>query len=415
MPALPGCPFSRSVQRVNRDATIRTAFNRRVLLGGGLALGLAGCGGGGDDDPTAVPEAAPSATVEAVPTQPVIGSPVAGYTDPARWTGRTLNVAGWGGDIQSAQEATYFDPFATDTGAEVQVKKADFDRLKEQVDAEEVVWDVLTLPAEDALLLSRTNYLEAIDFTVVDKTSLVPEIVLQYALGSDFFSTVIVYPANAEVVPGTWADFWTVGQIPEDGTIALADTRTLRRSPIGTLEFALIADGVAMRDLYPLDLERAFASLEKIRAYVVAWYEDGKQPIELLLAEQAVMGSAWNVRAWQLGVTPQIGTTWQGGMLSADMWVVPRGAPNKDVAMDFINYATRAIPNANFARMVPYGPVNLDSPALLDEERLLELPTAPTNMAAQFIQNWAWWADNSEAVTTRFENWLLTEPESTPE
>jgi putative spermidine/putrescine transport system substrate-binding protein len=344
----------------------------------------------------------------------VIGSPVPGYTDNTRWAGRTLNVAGWGGDIQAAQGVAYFDPFATDTGADVQVKKADMDRLKEQVDAEEVVWDVLTLPAEDALALARTNYLEPIDFAVVDKTALVPEIVLQYAVGADFFSTVIVYPAGSERPPASWADFWNVGPPEEDGSIALADTRTLRRSPIGTLEFALIADGVAMADLYPLDLERAFASLEKIRNNVVAWYEDGKQPIELIIAEQAAMGSAWNVRAWQLGVPTAIGTTWQGGMLSADMWVVPRGAPNKDVAMDFINYATRAIPSANFARIVPYGPVNLDSPGLLDEERLLELPTAPANMAAQFIQNWTWWAHNSEAVTTRFEDWLLTEPEATP-
>ena len=262
--------------------------------------------------------------------------------------------------------------------------------------------------------MSRANYLEPIDFTVVDKTALVPEIVLQYAAGSDFFSTVMVYPASAPFMPANWSEFWTVGPLAEDGTIALADTRTLRRSPIGTLEFALLADGVAMVELYPLDLERAFASLERIRANVVAWYEDGKQPIELILAEQAAMGSAWNVRAWQLGVTTEVGTTWHGGMLSADMWVVPRGAPNKDVAMDFINYATRAIPSANFARIVPFGPVNLDSPPLLDDERLLVLPTAPANMTAQFIQNWAWWADNSEAVTTRFEDWLLTEPEATP-
>ena len=77
--------------------------------------------------------------------------------------------------------------------------------------------------------------------------------------------------------------------------------------------------------------------------------------------------------------------------------------------------ATRAIPSANFSRLVPFGPVNLEAPPLLDPERLKEMPSAPENFAVQFIQNWVWWADNVDAVTQRFEDWLLTKPESSPE
>ena len=116
-----------------------------------------------------------------------------------------------------------------------------------------------------------------------------------------------------------------------------------------------------------------------------------------------------------IGVTTEIGTQWHGGMLSADMWVVPKGAPNKDLAMDFVNFATRAIPSANFARLVPFGPVNTESPPLLDPDRLKEMPTAPENFSAQFVQNWAWWADNQESMTQRFEDWLLSKPQSSPE
>jgi hypothetical protein len=52
---------------------------------------------------------------------------------------------------------------------------------------------------------------------------------------------------------------------------------------------------------------------------------------------------------------------------------------------------------------------------LLDPERLKEMPSAPENFDVQFVQNWVWWADNIEAVTQRFEDWLLTKPESSPE
>jgi putative spermidine/putrescine transport system substrate-binding protein len=64
---------------------------------------------------------------------------------------------------------------------------------------------------------------------------------------------------------------------------------------------------------------------------------------------------------------------------------------------------------------VPYGPVNRESAQFLDEDRLSEIPTSPANLPRQFIQNWAWWADNGVAITERFEDWLLTEPEGTPD
>lgn len=397
------------------DNLVNTRTTRRALLAGGFAFTVAGCGGNDDTEPT-VPDLPPTSTAEAIPTQPPIGSPVAGYANPSKWTGRTLNIAGWGGDIEDAQGTAFFDPFRLATGATVQVKKADLDRFREQVDAEDVTWDVLALPAEDALTLARTNYLEPIDFDVVVKTSLVPEIVLQYSVGAAFFSTIIAYPADRQTPPRDWREFWNVSPLESpDSEVRPEDLRTLRRSPVGTLEFALLADGVTMADLYPLDLERAFASLDRIRGYVIDWYEDGKQPIELIVADQVAMASAWNVRAWQLGVTTEIGTQWNGGMLSADMWAVPRGAPNKDLAMDYINFATRAIPSANFARLVPFGPVNQESSALLDPERLKVMPTAPEHFDSQFIQNWAWWADNGEAITLRFEDWLLTEPPTSPE
>ena len=395
--------------------TTRNGVSRRGLLAGGLSVVLAGCGG--DDDPPPVDfTLPPTLTTEPVATQEPIGSPVAGYGDPAKWSGRTLNLASWGGQIEEAQTTAFFEPFEMATSATVQINTADLGRLKEQVDAEDVSWDVLTLPADDALALARTGYLEPIDFAVVDKSPLVPEIVLQHAVGEAFYSTVIVYPGDSPKPPAGWTDFWSVTARESPGDPILPeDVRTLRRSPVGTLEFALLADGVLMGELYPLDLERAFASLDRIRDYVIAWYEDGKQPIELVVADQVAMASAWNVRAWQLGVTTEIGTQWNGGMLTADMWVIPRGAPNREIAMDFINFSTRAIPSANFARLVPFGPVNQEASALLDPDRLREMPTAPQNFESQFIQNWAWWADNGVAVTERFEDWLLTEVPASPE
>jgi putative spermidine/putrescine transport system substrate-binding protein len=406
------------------DPRVIKLNRRRVIsLAGaaGLSSVLAGCRGSGSGaTKTPVTPQSPTATatvtstetpvLTATATQETISTPVPGYTDPQKWAGRGLTIAAWGGDYQDAQKRAFFDPFSHDTNASIQLKIADTARMMDQVDQGSVSWDAITFPMEEVLSLARANYLEPIDYAVIDKTPLFPEIALQYGVGADFFSTVIVYPPGSDQVPQSWVDFWDVpplvpGQEPDPMTL-----RALRHHPVGTLEFALLADGVEMANLYPLDIERAFQSLNKIRDHVTVWYEDGKQPVELVIAGQVGMASAWNVRPWQLGVGDQVRFEWYGGMLSADAWVVPRGAPNKDVAMDFINYATRAVPSANFGRLVPFGPVNTDSLALLRTSRAEMLPTSPVNRSVQFFQNWNWWADNLDLITDQFEDWLLTEP-----
>ena len=383
-------------------------LSRRALLGAMPIAVVAACGG--DDDkpaqPTETPTLEPTPEPESTATQEPIGSPVASYDDPTKWAGRNLTFAGWGGEYQDAQEEALLAPFTAATGAGIQIKVGELDRLRLQVDEQQVSWDLLTLPAEEVLVLGRQGYLEPIDYSIVEKSVVQPEVTLQYGVGAAYFSTVIAYQ-RADSAPSGWPAFWNVTPLDDGAVPDTAQARALRRSPVGTLEFALLADGVPLTDLYPIDLERALASLDRIRGNVLVWYEDSKQPVELLIADQVSMASAWNVRPWQLGVADDIRVQWNGGMLSADVWVVPKGAPNADVAMDLINYATRSVPAANFSRLVPYGPVNPGALSLLRPERLADLPTAPANLERQFVQNWAWWADNVEAVTLRFEDWLL--------
>lgn len=387
-------------------ADAKRKITRRVLIGGAASaalLGLTACEIPGSNDSNAPPTPTPPPTMTPIPTQPAIASPVPGYLDSNRWKGRTLTVASWGSDYQDAQAHAFFDPFAKATGADVQQKIADLNRLKKQVDSNAVSWDVVDVPTEEVLPLSRGNYLTPIDFKVVDRTLLFDSVVMQYGVGIGFYSTVICYAATATVAPSGWPDFWNLAKFT--GGRAL-DGRT----PEGTLEFALLADGVGLDDLYPLDVDRAFASLDKIKPDVTVWYEDGKQPSELVASTQVTLASTWNVRADAPDVQGKVKLQWNGGMLAADSWVIPRGSANADVAMDFINFATRAVPSANFSRLFPFGPINKNAFQLLVPDRVAILPNSEPNRAVQFVQGWNWWADNRDEVTDRFKNWLLEKP-----
>ena len=391
-------------------------MSRRSLMAGGLALAVAGCSPLGNDDdaedPTPEPESLefPEATqAPPTPTQPPIASPVPGYLDPERWFGRSLVVASAGvGEYLDALTAAFFDPFAEATGATVRHQAFGRDgitNLIDQVENEETIWDVVLVPTGAVLPLAQQQYLEPIDYAIVDPSSLYQEAAMQHGVGGMFYSTVMVSATVVDDDPESWGEFWNLD--------LFAGTRALRRHPIGTLEFALLADGVAAEDLYPIDGPRAFDALDQIRD-ATTFYEDSKLPVELVRTGQVGLASAWNIRTVLPDVASLVDVHWQNGMISADSWAVPRGADNLDVAMSFINFATRAVPSANFSRYQPFGPANKDAFALLRDDIVESLPTAPQNIDLQFFENWSYWADNGEQLVEQFEDWLLN-PIASPE
>ncbi|MCA9835143.1 MAG: extracellular solute-binding protein [Thermomicrobiales bacterium] len=386
------------------------SLTRRSLLVGAAALPLAltACG---SDEP-----AAPVATETPVPTQAPptptmepVASPVPGYQDTGRWDGRKLTIATAGvSEFLDALTTCFFDAFAADTGCTVEHSSFDREGVESvisQVESGEIEWDVVLMPSSQVLQLSNAGVLAAIDYDVVNGDSLYPELMMQHGVGAMLYSTTMVYSVSVETPPTGWADFWDLSLY--DGT------RALRRTPVGTLEFALLADGVKLADLYPLDIERAFSVLESIRTATM-FYEDSKQPVELVRTGQVGLASAWTVRTTLPDVASLVNPVWNGGMISADAWVTPRGSANADVAMSFINYATRAVPTANFSGMQPFGPVNKGAFELLRDDIAPSLPNSPEHLEVQFFENWSFWRDRREDLTARFEEWLLNPPEATP-
>jgi putative spermidine/putrescine transport system substrate-binding protein len=113
-------------------------------------------------------------------------------------------------------------------------------------------------------------------------------------------------------------------------------------------------------------------------------------------------------------IAATVSITWNGGMISADSWAIPRGAENTDVAMSFLNFATRAIPTANFSLLQPYGPVNKDALKMLPASVLASIPNSVERLPLQFFENFAYWNERREQLTAQFEDWWLNPP-ATPE
>lgn len=304
----------------------------------------------------------------------------------------------WGGTTQDAQKAAWADKFTEKTGIKVlQDGPTDYGKIKAMVEAKGVTWDVVDVEGDYAAQAGKSGMLEKLDFSVIDKSKLDPRFVTDYSVGSFYYSFVIGCNADAvQACPKSWGDLFDVAKFPGKRTF-------YKWSAPGVIEAALLADGVPADKLYPLDLDRAFKKLDTIKSDIV-WWSGGAQSQQLLASAEAPFGSVWNGRMTALkasGVNAE--TSWEQNITAADSLVVPKGAKNKDAAMQFIALATSAQAQADMAKATGYAPVNVESAKLMDADVAKTLPDQQT--ASQVNADMSYWADNRDAIGERWYAW----------
>lgn len=324
----------------------------------------------------------------------------------AKGASNKLVYSGWGGAYQDAVREAILQPFTKATGIEVVEIKIGptIAHVKAQVQSKNVEWDVAELEAPDMLRGKQEALLEKIDLSRIDTKDLVKEAIDEAGIGAIVFSTVlaysaVIYPAG-KPHPKGWAAFWDVKKWP--GRRFLQDQVKLN------LEFALMADGAPKDKLYPLDVERAFKSLNRIKPHIAVWWKKGAQPPQLLTDREADLGSSWNGRIttekWK-GAPMDV--EWEEGIAQYQYYSIPKGAPNREAALRFIDFAIKPQRQARSAELVPYGPTNRKAIALIDKKKAPDLPTYPGNLKRQVSFNEEWWLKNEEALIKRWEAWKL--------
>ena len=211
-----------------------------------------------------------------------------------------------------------------------------------------------------------------------------------YGIVANYYSAAIAYSSkkySKDNHPNTWADVWDVKKFPGP-RILPAGTY-----PVKPNEVALIADGVPVDKLYPLDLERSYNSLSKIRPYVAKWATTGAMAPQAFVDGEAEVGLCANGRLAALKKQgAAVDYTWNQAMLMCDYYVIPKGAKNRDNAVKLLEFMNRAEPSAEIMRLLPYGVHNREALKMLPQEIVVELPTYEPNLKQQFRLNSQSWA-----------------------
>lgn len=305
-------------------------------------------------------------------------------------------MATGGGKLEDVYRKTVYEPWKKKTGAEIITTANEGARLKAMVEQKNVEWDLIQGPAEAMIVYGQNGLLEPIDYSVVDRTKMMKGTAHDTFVVTDLAAYNVAW--NTDNVksdpPKNWSDLFA-----HDGRISLW------KKPFQTLEAALLADGVALDKLYPLDLDRAFKSLDKVKSKLV-WWDRGAQCAQLLIDGEVDAGSVWNGRVYQpkLSGAP-VDYTLNQAVLVSDAWAVPKGAPHKKEAMEMIAFELSPKVQADFARNIPYGPVNPDALGLLDDKTKASLPKLDDNSVLLDVE---YWAKHSDKVVERFNEWLLS-------
>jgi putative spermidine/putrescine transport system substrate-binding protein len=316
-------------------------------------------------------------------------------------------MASYGGSYNENLQKAWISPFQRETSIKVTLgENASLALLKAQVQAGSGLWDIIELTGSEYEVASKQGLLEAYDYNAIDASRIAAFAKKPYGIKYALYIFVMAWDRNKipdDQAPTTWKEFWDTQRYHTKRSL-------LAQMSVGTiLEAALLADGVALDKVYPIDVDKALRSLDKLGWQNIIWHNTNQEPIQQLTSGEVALASSWNGRvipAQRSGAN--IGYTPNQGLVSGDYLGIVKGAPHKDAAMKLVNYmVSNAQGSAEFMKLTGYATPNSDALKLLPAEIADKLPTSEKLSGKVLVGDDNWWLNSLDNVNTKFKEWQL--------
>jgi putative spermidine/putrescine transport system substrate-binding protein len=365
--------------------------HRQKALPLGLAatavLLLAGCGGAGGAAPAEIDLGSGPAT--------------AGTVKAGALEGVDMTFASYGGIYQDGQMAAAVTPFSKESGARVLSDgPMEYAKVQAQVESNNVTWDVVDTDSNWAAGQCG-KLLQKLDYTIIDKTNIPKGLASDCYVPAMQYANVMVYNKDKfSNAPTTWADFFDTKKYPGKRAVQGNDAGA------GLFEGALIADGVAPKDLYPLDIDRALKKLDTIKDSLVYW-TTGAQSQQMLEAKEVDMAVVWSGRAFgAVENGAPFEPAWNTGVVVMDVLGVPAGAKNPKASMALINYYLGKEQQEKLTVETSYSPAHVEAKPQVNENGRKFLITEPEIADKTLVSDFAWWGENYTDVLGKYTAWV---------
>ncbi|GAA3949035.1 ABC transporter substrate-binding protein [Microbacterium soli] len=313
----------------------------------------------------------------------------------------TLTFASYGGPLQDQQIIAWEEPYMElhDNVDFINTSPSDPAQIQAMVEAGKPTWDVADISPYFATEFCGV-YLEELDLNI-DRSQFEEETIGECGMPAERFGLLFLYNIDTygDAPPTRTADFFDLEKFP--------GKRALTSSPRdGMLETALLASGVAPDDLYPLDVDRALETWEGVRDDTIFAANNGAL-LQLIVDGQVDMALIVTGRAAAaIEEGANFAPVWDTTVTNYAVLVVPKGSPNKEEAMRFIEFATSVEPAAEFAELSTTAPSNLEAvPEYTELQSMLDV-FGPANTGSRVAMDATWWSQNYSEMTDRFNTWL---------
>ena len=334
-----------------------------------------------------------------------------------------LTVVSFGGSYAKACVEGYHKPFEQETGIKIRLEdyNGELAQLRAQVEAGNVIWDVIDMDGPQVVIACDEGLIEPIDDLelppspdgIPAQEDFAEGTLRDCGVGGVFYATMVAYhPASFsnDNQPSRIEDFFDIENFP--------GRRGVHRNPQGVLEIALMGDGVEPGNVFELlrteaGVQRAFDSLGRIKDQIV-WWEAGAQPPQMLADREVSMAIAWNGRIFnaQMLEDQPFKIMWDGRVVGTGGLTIVSGAPNYENAKQFVEFAARAESQAGVASYIAYSPVRksgfamVGNHAITGKPMLPHMPTNPDHGGRELQMDDEFWVDHRDEIVERFTAWL---------
>lgn len=321
-----------------------------------------------------------------------------------------LTIGGWGGTINKQTNISYLQPYKAAGGSSAvfdNAPAAQLARIQAQNRSGNVTWDVVdSIGADGAWPLWEEGLLEPLPADLKEHLVEVlgPRKVTDFGFTHANIAHVIACNMDkVDVCPKTMEEFFDVENFPGK-----------RMFPgVGPLTAAVLAQsamGVPAEEIEnePPDLDAIFAKLDEVKPAVEVFFTSGDQQEQIMRSGEADMGIMWSGRAYAVkagGMNLEV--NWDGGVYEPSYWAAVKGGPNTEAAFALMKWiADNAEGQAEWAEALHYSVPNPDALELVPAETQAELADTPENFERIVTPNYQWYAENTEELNTRFQDWV---------
>ncbi|MFJ6654363.1 PotD/PotF family extracellular solute-binding protein [Microbacterium sp. NPDC091313] len=307
--------------------------------------------------------------------------------------------ADFGGPTNESRQVAYFDGFVDDTGVDVVSSSIEDAVYYPMLEGEDGDYDVFQVSTAD--ILAYPDHIQEIPADA--QGDLIDEKLRPYVVGGFYIGIAQGWLTDtyADGGPQNWKDFFDTEKYP--------GKRAWPGSPgffDGSYEIALLADGVAPEDLYPLDLERATKKLDSIRDDLV-FYQSYPEVQQLLSSGSAaiavsVTGQFKALQNSGLDVTVQ----WNQAFQALNGFVIPEKSSNPDAVKALAEWINKPENQAVFTERTGYGPVNSAVFDELSDEVADNVVNGPAHADGLLQWDEQWRADNKDLLINSYTAWL---------